>query len=159
MVIRRSRSLAHQDVIEAGDRPVDQTEALVTRPLERALSGVIDVESLRSTTSRGSSEIRVAFAWNSDMNLALQRVQTAVAQANAALPPGVTFTIRRMDPTVFPVAAYSLTSDRIGPVALRRYADLVLTPLLLHARRQQRPAAQRWPREPNLRRRLEFQSG
>ncbi len=116
--------------IEAGDRPIDQTEAVVTRPLELAVRAVPGVTSLRSTTSRGAAELRVAFAWGSDMNLALQRTQAALAQASRTLPPGVTFSVRRMDPTVFPVAAYSLTSSRIGPIALRRYADLTLTPLL-----------------------------
>jgi CzcA family heavy metal efflux pump len=116
--------------IEAGDRPIDQMAATITRPLEQAVRAVPDVRELRSTTSRGEAELKVNFAWNSDMNLALQRTQSALAQAAAALPPGVTFTVRRMDPTVDPVAAYSLTSNRIGPVALRRYAELTLTPLL-----------------------------
>ncbi|HEY5072315.1 MAG TPA: efflux RND transporter permease subunit [Caulobacteraceae bacterium] len=116
--------------IQAGDRPINQTEAAVTRPLEQAVRAVPDVSSVRSTTSRGAADLKISFAWGSDMNLALQRTQTALAQAVSALPPGVTFTVRRMDPTVFPVAAYSLTSNRIGPVALRRYADLTLTPLL-----------------------------
>ncbi|MEP6967518.1 MAG: efflux RND transporter permease subunit, partial [Pseudomonadota bacterium] len=116
--------------IEAGDRPIEQTEAVVTRPLEQAVRAVPGVTSLRSTSSRGAAELKVNFAWNSDMNLALQRTEAALARAVATLPPGVTFTARRMDPTVFPVAAYSLTSGRVGPVALRRYAELTLTPLL-----------------------------
>ncbi len=116
--------------VDAGDRPVDQTDVVVTRPLEQALRAVPGVTELRSTTSRGSAELRVAFAWGADMNLALQRMQAAVAQAGPSLPAGVRTSIRRMDGTVFPVAAYSLTSARIGPVALRRYAELTLTPLL-----------------------------
>ena len=117
-------------VIEAGDRPIDQMATVITRPLEQAVRAVPGVQSLRSTTSRGEAELKVNFAWGSDMNLALQRTQTALASATTALPGGVAFTVRRMDPTVDPVAAYSLTSDRIGPVALRRYAELTLTPLL-----------------------------
>jgi CzcA family heavy metal efflux pump len=116
--------------IEAGDRPIDQMEVAITRPLEQAVRAVPDVTVVRSTTSRGAADLKISFAWNSDMNLALQRTQTALSQAVSTLPPGVTFRVRRMDPTVFPVAAYSLTSKRIGPVALRRYADLTLTPLL-----------------------------
>jgi CzcA family heavy metal efflux pump len=116
--------------IEAGDRPIDQMEAAVTRPVEQALRAVPGVTNLRSTTSRGAADIKLSFAWNSDMNLALQRTEGALQRAQASLPAGVRFALRRMDPTVFPVAAYSLTSDRIGPVALRRYADRTLTPLL-----------------------------
>ncbi len=116
--------------IEAGDRPIDQMAATITRPLEQAVRAVPAVTSLRSTTSRGEAELKVNFAWNSDMNLALQRTEAALSRAAASLPPGVTFTVRRMDPTVDPVAAYSLTSAKTGPVALRRYADFTLTPLL-----------------------------
>jgi CzcA family heavy metal efflux pump len=116
--------------IDAGDRPIDQMDVAITRPLAQAVRAVPGVLDLRSTTSRGSAELQVNFVWGADMNLALQRTQSALSQAAAALPPGVTFTVRRMDTTVFPVAAYSLMSSSIGPVALRRYADLTLTPLL-----------------------------
>jgi CzcA family heavy metal efflux pump len=116
--------------IEAGDRPIDQMEASVTRPLELAVRAVPGVASLRSTTSRGAADMKVNFAWGSNMDLALQRTDAALSRAAATLPAGVTFTVRRMDPTVFPVAAYSLTSSRIGPVALRRYAEQTLIPLL-----------------------------
>jgi CzcA family heavy metal efflux pump len=116
--------------IDAGDRPIDQTEAAITRPMEQAIRAVPGVSNLRSTTSRGSADISVNFAWNSNMDLALQRTEASLARAAATLPPGVTFTVRRMDPTVFPVAAYSLTSSRIGPVALRHYAEQVLAPQL-----------------------------
>lgn len=116
--------------IEAGDRPIDQMGAVITRPLEQAVRAVPGVTGLRSTTSRGTADLKVSFAWNSDMNLALQRTEAALARAATELPPGVTFQVRRMDPTVFPVAAYSLTSSRSGPVALRRYADVILAPML-----------------------------
>jgi CzcA family heavy metal efflux pump len=42
----------------------------------------------------------------------------------------VVFDVRRMDPTVFPVAAYSLTSGTATPVELRRFADRTLSPSL-----------------------------
>ncbi len=116
--------------IDAGDRPPDQMEAVVTRPVEQALRAIPGVQDLRSTTSRGSAELSVNFAWGSDMNLALQRVQSAVASAQQTLPKGVMFDVRRMDPTVFPVAAYSLTSTTATPVELRRFADRTLAPML-----------------------------
>ncbi|WP_309603873.1 efflux RND transporter permease subunit [Phenylobacterium sp.] len=116
--------------IEAGDRPPDQMEVTITRPVEQAVRAVPGVRNLRSTTSRGSAEMSINFAWGSDMDLALQRVEAAVSRAQTALPAGVTFNVRRMDPTTFPVAAYSLTSQRATPVELRRFADRVLAPTL-----------------------------
>ena len=116
--------------IDAGDRPPDQMEAVVTRPLEQAVRAIPGVQNLRSTTSRGSAEMSVNFAWGSNMDLALQRVEAALTRAQQSLPPGVAFDVRRMDPTVFPVAAYSLTSKTATPVELRRFADRTLAPVL-----------------------------
>jgi CzcA family heavy metal efflux pump len=116
--------------IDAGDRPPDQMEAVITRPVEQAVRAVPGVQNLRSTTSRGSAEMSINFAWGSDMNLALQRIQSAVQGVQQTLPPGVTFDVRRMDPTVFPVAAYSLTSQSATPMELRRFADRTLSPVL-----------------------------
>lgn len=116
--------------IDAGDRPPDQMEAVITRPVEQAVRAIPGVQNLRSTTSRGSAEMSVNFAWGSDMNLALQRVQSALQGVQQSLPAGVVFDVRRMDPTVFPVAAYSLTSQTATPVELRRFADRTLSPVL-----------------------------
>lgn len=115
--------------LDSGDRPIDQTETTVTRPIEVALRSIPDVVSLRTVTSRGSAEASLNFAWGTNMDLALQRVEAAMAQATQSIP-GVTYQARRMDPVVFPVAAYSLTSDRASPVVLREFADRVLDPLL-----------------------------
>ena len=116
--------------VDAGDRPVDQMEGAVTRPVEQAIRAVPGILDLRSNTSRGSAELSINFGWGSNMDLALQRVQAALSQVTPDLPAGVTFDVRLMDPTVFPVAAYSLTSPTATPVELRRYADRVLAPLL-----------------------------
>src|SRR5579863_2134715 len=116
--------------VDAGDRPADQTEAVITRPVEQAIRSIPGVQNLRSTTSRGSVEISINFAWGSNMDLALQRVEAALTRAQQSMPAGVSFDVRRMDPTVFPVAAYSLTSARATPVELRRFANLTLSPVL-----------------------------
>ena len=116
--------------VDAGDRPVNQMETIVTRPVEQAVRSVPGIQDLRSTTSRGEAELSINFGWGSDMNLALQRVQAALTQVAPDLPQGVTFDTRLMDPTVFPVAAYSLTSPNATSVELRRYADRVLAPML-----------------------------
>lgn len=116
--------------VDAGDRPVDQTETTVTRPVEQALRAIPGVQSVRSVTSRGEAEVSVTFAWGADMDLALQRTEAAMTRAVQDMK-GVTFLTRRMDPTVFPVAAYSLTSDRASLVEIRRWADRTLGPRLM----------------------------
>lgn len=115
---------------EAGDRPVEQMELQVTRVLEQALRGVPGVRGVRSTTSRGSAEISVTFAWGTDMVDATLQAESAAAQAVPLLPPGTAFAARRMDPTVFPMLAYSLTSPSRDLVGLRDLAQYKLLPLL-----------------------------
>ena len=100
--------------MDAGARPADQTALLVTVPLEQATRRVLGVQGVRSTTSRGSAEVSLDFAWGTDMVAAAVQVDAAVAQVLPALPAGSTYQVRRMDPTVFPVIAYSLMSKNVA---------------------------------------------
>lgn len=115
---------------DAGDRPVERMEREVTRPVENAARAVPGVRHVRSTTSRGAAEISLSFDWGVDMVSALLQTESAINQVLPTLPPGSRFDARRMDPTVFPVLGYSLTSDTVSPVALRDLATLQLSPLL-----------------------------
>lgn len=116
--------------LDAGDRPAERMMVEVTFPVEQAVRAVPGVRSLRSTTSRGSAEISINFNWSEDMVAAMLQVQSAINQIVSSLPPGTTLSVRRMDPTVFPVLAYSLTSDTYSLVELRDIALYQLRPLL-----------------------------
>ncbi len=116
--------------LDAGDRPAERMMVEVTFPIEQAVRAVPGVRGLRSTTSRGSAEISINFDWSEDMVAAMLQVQSAINQVLSSLPPGTTFSVRRMDPTVFPVLAYSLTSDTHSLVELRDIALYQLRPLL-----------------------------
>lgn len=116
--------------VDAGDRPIERMVTEVTFPLEQALRAVPEVRGIRSTTSRGAAELSVNFAWGSDMVTALLQVQSAVNQALPQLPPGVRFSARRMDPTVFPMLGLALTSNSRDLVSLRDFAYYQLRPLL-----------------------------
>ncbi len=116
--------------LDSGDRPAERMATEVTYPVEEAIRAVPGVLSLRSTTSRGSTDISINFDWGQDMVGAMLQVQSAVNQVISTLPAGTTFRVRRMDPTVFPVLAYSLTSDSHSLVELRDIALYQLRPLL-----------------------------
>ena len=116
--------------LEAGDQPADQMAIAITRPLEQAVRTVPGVVNVRSTTSRGSAELSINFGWGDDMVAALLQVESAINQVLPELPTGTRFNVRRMDPTVFPVAAYSLVSDQQSGVALLDLAEYQLVPLL-----------------------------
>uniref|UniRef100_UPI002614EE8E efflux RND transporter permease subunit n=1 Tax=Geobacter sp. TaxID=46610 RepID=UPI002614EE8E len=116
--------------LDAGDRAAELMELQVTRPVEQAVRAVPGVESVRSTSSRGSAEISVNFGWGTDMISSMLQVESAVSRVLPGLPGGTTFEVKRMDPTVFPVLGYSLTSATTSQVELHNIARYQLVPLL-----------------------------
>jgi multidrug efflux pump subunit AcrB len=116
--------------IDAGDRPADQMALEVTWPVEEAIRAVPGVVNIRSTTTRGSADISAGFEWGQDMVSKLLLVQSVINQGLSQLPQGTTFDVRRMDPNVFPVLAYSMISDVHSLVDLRDIALYQLRPLL-----------------------------
>jgi len=116
--------------LDAGDRPAERMAIEVTTPVEEAVRAIPGVRSVRSTTSRGVAEISVNFDWGEDMVAAMLQCQSQVNKILPALPAGTSFEVERMDPTVFPVIAYSLTSDSHSSVELRDLALYTLRPAL-----------------------------
>lgn len=116
--------------LDAGDRPAERMAVEVTMPIEEAIRAVPGVRSARSTTSRGSAEISINFNWGADMVSEMLQVESAINQVMGELPSGTTFEVRRMDPTVFPVLGYSLTSDTHSLVELRDIALYQIRPVL-----------------------------
>ncbi len=86
----------------------DEMVFSVTRPLEEAISTVPGVQRVRSSTIRGASELRVMFAPSTDMLVALQLLQSRLAEVRPELPPEVSIVAERMLPSVFPILTYNL---------------------------------------------------
>ena len=116
--------------LDTGDQPAQQMEMQVTRPVEEAVRRVPGVQDVRSTTSRGSAEVSINFGWGTDMASAALQVNSAISQILPQLPNGTQLNVRRMDPTVFPIIAYSLTSSTVSQTGLRDLAEYQLRPLL-----------------------------
>ncbi|MDE2303289.1 MAG: efflux RND transporter permease subunit, partial [Sphingomonadales bacterium] len=116
--------------LDAGSRPADQTALTVTRPVEQALRAVQGVQDVRSETTRGSAQVSVDFGWGRDMVASSLLVEAAMSRALAQLPPGTSYNVRRMDPTVYPIISYALVSDRSSQVALQDFANYQVVPLL-----------------------------
>jgi len=116
--------------LDAGDRPAERMAVEVTTPVEEAVRAIPGVRSVRSTTSRGTAEISVNFDWGEDMVAAMLQCQSQVNKILPALPVGTSFEVERMDPTVFPVIAYSLTSDSHSLIELHDLAFYTLRPAL-----------------------------
>jgi len=116
--------------VDAGERDAQQMAAEITRPIEIALRATPGVTGIRSTTSRGSAEVAVGFAWGGDMVASTLGVEAALAGIVPDLPPGIRYSVRRSDPTIFPVLGLALTSRTTSAAELRQLAELRLRPIL-----------------------------
>jgi multidrug efflux pump subunit AcrB len=63
-------------IADEGLQPVNKMMITVTKPLENAVKQVPDLQTVRSTTSRGSCEISAYMSWDADIDLAQQRIQS-----------------------------------------------------------------------------------
>jgi multidrug efflux pump subunit AcrB len=102
----------------------------VARPLEDAVSALQGVQIVRVTSRavRGSAEVSVQFAPNTDMQLALQLVQAKVGEVQTELPAGITVDVQRLTPSVFPIISYNVTGA--PPAVLRDLATYTIRPRL-----------------------------
>src|SRR5436309_1517335 len=109
--------------IDNGVAPIDQMEVTTTRPIEEAMNSVPGLESVRSTTSRGSAEVNLFFSWSSNMFQTLEYVNAALARVQSSLPPTAKLTANRLTFAAFPILGYSLTSDTIPQSTLWELAN------------------------------------
>ena len=116
--------------LDAGDRPAERMAVEVTRPVEEGLRAIPGVRAVQSTTSRGTAEVTLTFDWGNDMTSAGLQAQAQIARLLPSLPAGSTFEVRRMDPTVFPVIAYSVTSAKRSLAELHDLCQYQLRPVL-----------------------------
>jgi len=117
-------------IADAGEEPAAHVMPTVTRPLEEAVLRVPGVQLVRSLTSRGSAELTAQFSWGTDMQAALQRVEAETQRVRPDLPPQTRIDVQWMNPAVFPIQGYALTSDTRSQAELRALADYKLKPAL-----------------------------
>src|SRR5579862_2661287 len=116
--------------VDNGVSPIDQTQVMVTQPIEEAVNTVPGLETVRSITSRGSADISLFFGWNVDMFQTLQSVNAALARAPSALPPTAKLTTNRSTFASNPILGYSLTSDTVAQTRLWELATYTIKPRL-----------------------------
>jgi len=95
---------------DSGDLPLDQMLVSVTRPLEEAAYGVTGVSMVRSTTTRGSSEIDVTFTESAAAATSFQFLNAAIAEVKARLPEGTDVATRLLTTGTFPIVDTSMSS-------------------------------------------------
>jgi CzcA family heavy metal efflux pump len=116
--------------IDNGVMPIDQMQVTVTRPIEEAVNSVPGLDSVRSTTSRGSAEVNLFFSWNVNMFQTLEYVNAALARVQSELPSTAKLTSNRLTFAAFPIIGSSLTSDSIPQTTLWELANYTIKPRL-----------------------------
>ncbi len=118
-------------IADVGEEPAARMIPTVTRPLEQAVDRVPGIQRVLSTTSRGSTEMSANFAWGTDMQVALQRVQAEVERIRPDLPPDTRVEVEWMNTSVFPILGYALTSGTRTQSELWTLAKYTLEPELI----------------------------
>jgi HAE1 family hydrophobic/amphiphilic exporter-1 len=107
-----------------------EMEELVTRPLEQAVSAIAGLEQVNATSSEGSSNVRLQFAWGTDLAEAADEVRTRVDRVRGRMPEDADPpTVQKFDSNSMPIMGIGVEGD-FDPVTLRELATNDLSPRL-----------------------------
>ncbi|HEY3242450.1 MAG TPA: efflux RND transporter permease subunit, partial [Phycisphaerae bacterium] len=117
---------------EAPGLSPDEVEALVTTPIEQAVNGTADLESIRSQSIQGLSVITAVFREGTDILRARQMLGERLIEAAGRMPEGVHApTLAPLTSATSVMLAIGLTSDSRSLMELRTIADWNVRPRLL----------------------------
>jgi len=109
-----------------------QVELLVTRPIESAVNGLGNMESLRSESIQGLSVITCIFKEGTNLLMARQFLAEKLAELGGSLPAGVkTPKMTPLTSATMDLLKIGLVSEKMSPMQLRTWADWTLKPRLL----------------------------
>jgi HAE1 family hydrophobic/amphiphilic exporter-1 len=101
----------------------EEMEQMITRPIEEAMSSVPGVEEVFSTSSQGSSRVRVMFAWGSNLDEAANEIRERLDRIIGRLPEDIQRpTLRKFDPAQMPVLMLGALSE-LDPIQVRKIID------------------------------------
>jgi HAE1 family hydrophobic/amphiphilic exporter-1 len=107
-----------------------EMEELVTRPIEQAVSAIAGLEQVNATSSEGSSNVRLQFAWGTDLAEAADEVRTRIDRVRGRMPEDADSpTIQKFDSNSMPIMGVGVEGD-FDPVTLRELATNDLSPRL-----------------------------
>src|SRR5437870_3841609 len=117
---------------EAPGLSPEQVEVLVTQPIENSINGATGIDSLRSRSIQGLSDVTVVFRAGTDIYRDRQLVAERLSAVANELPTGV------QPPLMTPLTSSTawvmevdFTSDKQSPMDLRTIADWTIKPHIL----------------------------
>jgi len=106
-------------------------ETVISRPMEETVASVQNVKTVSSRSRQGLSLVLLEFEWGTDMDQAEIDVRNALEWVRDALPDDVTDPlVFAFDPSMQPIAFYTVGSEIHGLAELRRISELELEPRL-----------------------------
>jgi heavy metal efflux system protein len=115
-------------IADNGEQPVDKMMVTVTRPLEIAVKRVNGIQTVRSSTNRGSCTIEAYFDWNVDIDLAKTQLESRINEIKNTLPAEVNIVVEAMGQSIYPVDGFTLESSDYGQVELKNAALYTIRP-------------------------------
>ncbi|MCP4752530.1 MAG: efflux RND transporter permease subunit [Proteobacteria bacterium] len=101
----------------------EEVEDLITGPIEQAVSAVPGVQEVSSTSSDGTSVVRVSFVWGTNLDEAANDLRDRLDRVLNSLPDAASRpTLRKFDLDQFPILILGITS-RLDPIEVRRIVD------------------------------------
>ena len=117
---------------EAPGLSAEQVEVLVTRPVESAVNGASDLESVRSESIQGLSVVTAVFKDGSNIYLARQALAEKLGTLARQLPDGVRApTLSPLTSSTMDLLKIGLVSEKMSGRDLRTFVDWTLKPRLL----------------------------
>lgn len=110
----------------------EEMETQVTRLVERAVSSAPNLYQVSSSSTEGSSFVRVQFRWGTDIGQAAVDVLQLVQRAQRNFPTDPTLqtpTVFKADPTQMPILIYGVSGEN-DPIKLRTLLDNEVSPML-----------------------------
>ena len=110
----------------------EEIEAEVTRPIERVLSTTPGLYHVTSSTTEGSSSVRVQFRWGTDIGQAAVDVLQLVQNAKRLFPSDPTLRdpiVAKIDPSQLPILIFGVSGEN-DPVKLRTLLDNQIAPMI-----------------------------
>ena len=101
----------------------EEVEELITRIIEEAMSAVPGVEEVTSVSAEGRSNVRVAFAWGTDLDAASNDIRDRLDRIITRLPEDSERPrLRKFDLASFPILILGV-SGNIDPIHMRKIID------------------------------------
>jgi hydrophobic/amphiphilic exporter-1 (mainly G- bacteria), HAE1 family len=110
-------------ITENGAAP-SQMETQITRPVETAMAGLPNVETIQSSVTRGVSTTQIEFPLTEDMQKMTDEVRTRVDQIRVNLPRDIDPpTVQRLDIDSEAILTYAVSAPQMSPSGLSWFID------------------------------------